>query len=127
MAIVWPVEAVLILSVGISASTDSVNSIFTVRMRNREMTRKRNMTAEEAIRKQNEIAEHFDLGFWYGVGCERCCGVFPKLIGGIGGALDLCRYECEVCGKTTNVYEMPWLAEEAWNKGLFVTGQGRLF
>ena len=86
------------------------------------------MTAEEAKRNQDKIvAEGWSLDFWYGTNCEKCCGVFPKLISPIGGTLDLCRFECEVCGKTTEAFEMPWLAEKAWNEGRFVNAQGRLF
>ena len=85
------------------------------------------MTKEEAKQNQDRIAEHFDLGFWYGTNCEKCCGVFPKLITGIGGYADQCRYECEVCGKKTEAYDMPWIAGEAWNKGQFVIAQRRLF
>lgn len=85
------------------------------------------MTGDEAKRHQDRIAaEGWALGFWYGTGCTKCCGVYPKLISGIAPN-DLCRYECEVCGKTTEAYEMPWLAEEAWNEGRFITAQGRLF
>ena len=85
------------------------------------------MTAEEAKKHQDQIAaDGWDLGFWYGTSCEKCCGVYPKLITGIMPN-DLCRYECEVCGKKTEAYSMPWLAEEAWNKGHFATAQRRFF
>ena len=49
MDIVWLVEAELILNVGISASTDSVNMIFTVRMRNREMTRRKKVSNDDQL------------------------------------------------------------------------------
>ena len=85
------------------------------------------MTAEEAKRHQDQIvADGWDLGFWYGTKCEKCCGVFPKLITHIGGE-QLCRYECEVCRKTTEAYTMPWLARDAWNEGKFITAQASLF
>ena len=87
------------------------------------------MTGEEAKRNQEQLeAEGWNLGFWYGTHCEKCCGVFPKLITNVYvNGEDLCRYECEVCGKKTEAFTMPWLAEEAWNEGRFVTAQGRLF
>ena len=85
------------------------------------------MTAEEAKRLQDQlVAEGWTLDFWYGTWCEKCCGVYPKLIVGIP-PYDNCRYECEVCGKTTEVYSMPWLARDAWNEGRFITGQRKLF
>ncbi len=86
------------------------------------------MTPEEAKANQERIAENYNLGFWYGIHCAKCCGVYPKLITHVGGTnLDLCRYECEVCGKRTADFPMPWQAEEAWNRGEFQTMQGRLF
>ena len=72
------------------------------------------MTEERAIKHQQELAQRTNIGWWYGTGCEKCCSVYPKLIIGIGQD-DSCRYECEVCGKKTKPYSMPWLAEEAWN------------
>ena len=84
------------------------------------------MTREEAEANQTRLAEHFDLSFWYGTNCKKCCGVYPKLIVGIGPQ-DLCRYECEVCGTTTAAFKMPWLAEEAWNRGEFKLKQLKLF
>ena len=85
------------------------------------------MTAEEAKQRQNSLAEHFDLSYWYGIHCDKCCGVYPKLVSHIGGYDDLCRYECEVCGKKTGNYSMPWIAQTAWNDGKFMTTQGILF
>lgn len=85
------------------------------------------MTADEAKHHQDKlIAEGFSLSMWYGTNCRKCCGVYPKLVTHLG-AEDLCRYECEVCGKRTDAYAMPWIAEKAWNAGHFVTGQMRLF
>ena len=86
------------------------------------------MTAEEAKRHQDQLAEDgWSLSNWYGTHCEKCCGVYPRMIGHIGSQ-DLCRYECEVCGKKTKAYDMPWQAEMAWNSGNFDTGdQLRLF
>ena len=84
-------------------------------------------TPDEAKRDQEKLAEHFNLSYWYGTHCQKCCGVYPKLIAGLNGFEDLCRYECEVCGKTTEAFSMPWLARDAWNSGNFVISQGRLF
>lgn len=84
------------------------------------------MTREEAKARQEEIEKHYKLGFWYGVNCEKCCGVFPKIVTGIG-TKDQCRYECEVCGTTTEPKDMPWQAAEAWNNNEYTMQQLRLF
>lgn len=83
-------------------------------------------TAEEAKREQNELAKHYDLGFWYGTGCEKCCGVYPKFRTS-SGFDSYCWYECEVCGKRTKNASMPWIAEKDWNAGLFEQQQMSLF
>lgn len=72
------------------------------------------MTEDAAIKHQAELSKNYDLGFWYGTHCEKCCSVYPKLIIGIGQE-NLCRYECEVCGRKTKPFQMPWEAETAWN------------
>lgn len=72
------------------------------------------MTAQEAKSRQDNLAKHYNLGHWYGTNCEKCCGVYPKIIIGIGLKDDV-RYECEVCGKRTEPKCMPWMAKEAWN------------
>lgn len=86
------------------------------------------MTAEEAKKHQNQlVAEGWDLGFWYGTNCTKCCGVFPKLDTHIAPNDD-CRYRCEVCGKKTAAYSMPWLARDAWNEGnVILPDQPKLF
>lgn len=85
------------------------------------------MTAEEAKRNQDEISKHYNLGHWYGTNCEKCCGVYPKLIVmGWQGRPD-CWYECEVCGKRTEPKIMPYLSREDWNAGRFVENQICLF
>lgn len=73
------------------------------------------MTKEEAKANQDRIAKDFNLSWWYGTRCEKCCGVFPKM--GTEGNLsnDKCFYVCEVCGKRTHGFDMPWQAEKAWN------------
>ena len=84
------------------------------------------MTAEEAKARQDEIAKHYRLEYWYGTNCEKCCGVYPKFrTGGVQGMS--CWYECEVCGKRTEEKSMPWIAEKAWNNGEFMEQQLSLF
>lgn len=87
------------------------------------------MTKEEAKAVQDKIvSDGYKLDYWYGVNCEKCCGVYPKFrtYGDIAGH-SKCYYECEVCGKRTKPVEMPWIAEEAWNNGEFISEQIRLF
>lgn len=84
------------------------------------------MTAEEAKNRQEELSKHYNLSFWYGTNCEKCCGVYPKLIVGGIQAMD-CWYECEVCGKRTEPKPMPWLSEKDWNEGRFLDQQLSLF
>ena len=74
------------------------------------------MTREEAKANQDRIAKDFDLSYWYGTHCEKCCDVFPKFrtFGDLGGR-SKCYYECEVCGKRTELFDMPWQSEKAWN------------
>ena len=73
------------------------------------------MTRAEAIAEQNRISEHFNLGWWYGTNCEKCCGVLPKFMTNGGTSDGRCFYRCDVCGKRTKQYQMPWMAEKAWN------------
>ena len=73
------------------------------------------MTAEEAKAKQDRIAQNYELGWWYGTRCEKCCGVYPKFMVKDTQDPKNAYYQCEVCGKKTKPYTMPWLAEEAWN------------
>lgn len=73
------------------------------------------MTKEEAKAKQDDLAKHYDLAFWYGVRCEKCCGVYPRLETAGHWSADDVYYQCEVCGKRTKGFLMPHLAEQAWN------------
>lgn len=85
------------------------------------------MTADEAKKHQDQLeAEGWSLSFWYGTNCTKCCGVYPKLDAHIAPD-DRCRYRCEVCGKRTEAYPMPWQARDAWNEGRFETAQATLF
>lgn len=74
------------------------------------------MTAAEAKANQERIvAKGYDLGWWYGTRCRKCCGVYPAFRRGDGQDPCDCWYECEVCGRKTGKHTMPWLAEEEWN------------
>ena len=84
------------------------------------------MTAAEAKARQDELSKHFKLSYWYGTGCEKCCGVYPKFMtGGVQG--NDCWYQCEVCGKRTEPQLMPWIAAREWNEGHFRNLQLSLF
>ena len=86
------------------------------------------MTQEEAKAIQEKIvADGYNLGWWYGIHCEKCCGVFPKLTIKDGFDPRDCSYKCEVCGKRTDNYQMPWQAQEAWNRHEYLEEQIRLF
>ena len=73
------------------------------------------MIAKDAIENQARIAKHYDLGWWYGTKCKKCCGVYPKLMTKPTQDPKNCYYQCEVCGRRTALYTMPYLAEQAWN------------
>ena len=74
------------------------------------------MTMEDAILEQEEIVRRgFNLGWWFGTNCRKCCSVFPRLIANDHD----CWYQCPVCGQRTEPASMPWIAEEAWNSGRF--------
>ena len=74
------------------------------------------MTASEAKANQNRIVSSgFELGWWYGTGCRKCCGVYPKFMTKDTQNPRNAYYQCEVCGRRTDLYTMPWLAEKAWN------------
>lgn len=84
------------------------------------------MTREEAKAKQDELeARGWNLSWWYGTKCEKCCGVYPMFCtsDANGGG---CWYECEVCGKRTHELPMPWMAAEAWNRHEFKVEQIRM-
>ena len=77
---------------------------------------------------QRELAEAgFDIAWWFGVKCDKCCDLFPRLIVE-DTSRALCWYECDECGRRTGRFEMPWQAQDAWNRGEFeFEGQPRLF
>ena len=74
------------------------------------------MTEAEAIERQKRLAEHYDLSFWYGTKCRKCCSVYPKFMTLECSTIKRdCWYECEVCGRKTHRHEMPYLARDEWN------------
>ncbi len=74
------------------------------------------MTAEEAKANQDRIARQYNLCWWYGTNCKKCCGVYPKIvIGNTSNPKDV-HFECEVCGRKTKEHLMPFLAEQEWNE-----------
>lgn len=79
------------------------------------------MTRQEALANQERIAKNYNLGWWYGTRCERCCGVLPKLETEGNMTDGRCFYQCEVCGKRTKGFQMPWMAERAWNNREYLT------
>lgn len=86
------------------------------------------MTREEAKANQDRIvSDGFDLGWYYGTDCEKCCGVFPKFSTEYNISGGYCFYECEVCGKRTDAFPMPWQAVKAWNGHEWRAGQTRWF
>ncbi len=70
---------------------------------------------EEEKSEQERISRNYDLSYWYGTGCEKCCGVYPKFytdqdFSAYG------YYVCMVCGKESTHHPMTWQAKDAWNK-----------
>lgn len=68
----------------------------------------------DVIKQQNDIAAHFDLGWWYGTWCKKCCDVYPIFMK-TDDFSDLCYYQCEVCGRKSKKCVMPWVARDDWN------------
>lgn len=76
------------------------------------------MTQREAETEQKLLEiKGFNLGWYFGTKCEKCCGVFPRLcIRDIQDKYHDTYYKCDVCGKQTEYYGMPKQAEDAWNR-----------
>ena len=86
------------------------------------------MTREDALANQQEIvARGYRLEHWYGTWCKKCCGVYPKFMKVNTQNPKDCYYECEVCGRRTDLYTMPWLARDAWNSDNILENQISLF
>ena len=83
------------------------------------------MTREEASYEQRMLQiKGFNLSFWFGTGCEKCCGVYPRFKKkDTNDKYHDCYYQCDVCGKQTDYYGMPWQCEEAWNNHNYL-GEG---
>lgn len=80
------------------------------------------MTQREAMNEQKMLEiKGMDIGWYFGVRCEKCCGVFPRFRK--KDTNDKFRdtyYQCDVCGKQTGYYGMPKQAEDAWNNHQFL-------
>lgn len=82
------------------------------------------MTKSEAKAEQGRLVkEGYNLAWWYGTDCDKCCEVYPKLMTCGNTANADCFYQCPVCGKKTKPQTMPWIARDAWNAGQFVEEQ----
>lgn len=75
------------------------------------------MTHDDAVNKQMELKiKGFDLGWWFGTECEKCCDVYPRLVTrDVNDKYHDTAYKCDVCGKQTEWTGMPWQARDAWN------------
>ena len=82
------------------------------------------MTQREAMLEQQILElKGMDLGWWFGVRCEKCCGVYPRFMTrDTNDKYHDAYYKCDVCGKQTDYYAMPWQCEEAWNKHQYLGG-----
>ncbi len=90
--------------------------------------KEKKMTQKDAAMEQKRLAIIYgekNLAWWFGTKCQKCCGVYPRFHTADSTKRDNCWYECDVCGKQTNIQVMPWVAAEAWNKGEFAEGQIR--
>lgn len=58
---------------------------------------------------------------------KHCCDRKPYFKVVCIGLYDKCMIECPVCGKHTDLYEMYWLAHDAWNNNEFKNYQIKLF
>ncbi len=89
------------------------------------------MTEAEARANQDRIEKRYGskgLAWWYGTGCRKCCGVYPKFMTADIQNPENNYYQCEVCGKRTKkMHSMPWLAERAWNNGEVTEPQMNIF
>ena len=73
-------------------------------------------SAEEEKAHQKKLGN--SLGFYYGIGCKKCCGVYPLFLNTLDFA-DLGYYVCLVCGKEGAHEVMEHLARKAWNEGRY--------
>lgn len=80
---------------------------------------------------QNEQADlinkGMNLGWWFGTNCKKCHGVYPKIMNEGNTTNERVYFICEVCGKRTEGFQMPWIAEKEWNAGKFKQEQIRMW
>ena len=83
------------------------------------------MTQQEAMQEQKRLEiSGFNLGWYFGTRCEKCCGVYPRyLTRDVNDKYHSAYYKCDVCGKQTEYYGTPQQAEEAWNNHKYM-GEG---
>ena len=74
------------------------------------------MTQKQAKAIQDKLVEDgYKLSWWYGTDCRKCCGVYPKLMEKQATFDSHAYFECEVCGRKSKAFSMPWLARDDWN------------
>ena len=83
------------------------------------------MTREQAMEEQRLLKQKgFNLGWYFGTKCEKCCDVYPRLLHrNVNDKRRDTYYRCDVCGKQTEYYGMPSEAEKAWNEHRY-SGEG---
>lgn len=74
------------------------------------------VSEDEAKRHQDKLGKN--AGWYYGVNCKKCHGVYPKHINEQNFRA-FAYYLCPVCGKESKHCSMPWEAEKAWNNDEF--------
>lgn len=73
-------------------------------------------TAAEEKAHQDKLGD--SIRFYYGLSCNKCCGVYPKFLTD-NSPKDLCYYICMVCGKESVHECMTHLAITSWNEGRY--------
>ena len=77
------------------------------------------MTHDEAVKEQKRLSMIWgeeNLGWWFGIKCEKCCDVYPRFCTrDTNDKYHDCFYKCDVCGKQTDYYGMPSQCADAWN------------
>ena len=68
--------------------------------------------------EQEELAQHFNLAWWYGVNCIKCCDVYPVFLTEDNNTGHCCWYQCEVCGRKSLKAVMPHIAVQSWNDNI---------
>ena len=74
-------------------------------------------TMEEEKEHQKKLGNC--LGFYYGIRCKKCCGVYPAFHT-TGGFKDEGYYVCLVCGKESEHQPMEWQARDSWNAEQYI-------